>query len=114
MQIVPEQPLDMVASLESGQAHRWKKEDGWHTSVVQGNYIKIRQTDDYIEYHCAPNSEESILPLMRSYFRMDDDLDYVYSEITRDDRVATMVDRYPGLRLLRQEPWECFLSLIHI
>ena len=112
MRLVPEQPLDLVASLESGQAHRWKREDGWHTSVVQGNYIKIRQTDEYIEYHCAPNSEESLLPLMRSYFRMDDDLDDVYSEITRDERVATMVDRYPGLRLLRLEPWECFIAFI--
>ena len=112
MRFVPDQPLDLASSLESGQAHRWRKEDDWYTGVVRGNFIKIRQNSDCLEFQSEPGSEESLLPLLKSYFRLDDDLNAIYADITRDQRVAAMVDRYPGLRLLRLEPWECFISFI--
>ena len=28
-------PFDLAASLESGQAHRWRKEDDWYSGVVR-------------------------------------------------------------------------------
>ena len=43
---------------------------------------------------------------------MDDDLSAIYEEINRDDRMDAMIRRYPGLRLLRQEPWECLTAFI--
>ncbi len=43
---------------------------------------------------------------------MDDDIHAVYAEIEQDQRVAAMVRRYPGLRLLRLEPWECLIAFI--
>ena len=50
--------------------------------------------------------------LLRAYFRLDDDIESIYAEICRDRRVAEMVARYPGLRILRQEPWECTVAFI--
>ena len=112
MRLEPDQPFDLAASLESGQSHRWRREEEWYTGVVRGNFIKIRQKDRRVEFHSEPWPEESLVPLLQSYFRLDDDLSAIYSEITRDQRVAAMVDRYPGLRVLRLEPWECFISFI--
>ncbi|MSQ07379.1 MAG: hypothetical protein EXR54_07115 [Dehalococcoidia bacterium] len=115
-----QQPLDLAASLEGGQAHRWRREGNWHSGVVQGNFIRIRQTQstatggcgNAVEFRCAPCSEAALAPLLRAYFRLDDDLDAIYGEIRQDARVASMVDQYPGLRLLRQEPWECLIAYI--
>ena len=50
--------------------------------------------------------------LLRAYFRLDDDIAQIYEEICVDRRVAAMVNRYPGLRILRQEPWECTVAFI--
>ena len=43
-----------------------------------------------------------------------DDLDAIYTEIAdRDDHVAALIRKYPGVRLMRQpDPWECLVSYI--
>ena len=112
MELETDQPFDLAASLESGQAHRWRREEDWYSAVVRGNYIKMRQVGRRVEFCCEPSPETQMLPQLQSYFRLDDDLAAIYAEISRDQRVATMVARYPGLRLLRLEPWECVVSFI--
>jgi N-glycosylase/DNA lyase len=107
-----EGPFDLAASLESGQAHRWRKEDQWYSGVVRGNFIKIRQTQRGVEFCSEPWPEVSMVPVLQNYFRLDDDLKAIYQEIMQDQRVADMVARYPGLRVLRQEPWECLIAFI--
>ena len=112
MELETDQPFDLVASLESGQAHRWRREEDWYSGVVWGNLIKMRQAGRRVEFCCEPWPEAQMLPRLQSYFRLDDDLAAIYAEISRDQWVATMVARYPGLRLLRLEPWECVVSFI--
>lgn len=112
MRLAVDQPFDLAASLESGQAHRWRKEDGWYTGVIRGDLVRIRQTARDVEFQSAPSREASVAPRLNEYFRLDDDIDAIYAEINRDDRVAAMVRRYPGLRVLRTEPWECLVAFI--
>ncbi len=112
MELDVEQPLDLAASLESGQSHRWRREGDWFYGVVRGNFIKVRQAGQRIEFRCSPQPEASVASLLQSYFRLDDDIQAIYADIGRDPRVAEMIARYPGLRLLRIEPWECLVSFI--
>ena len=112
VELVIDHPFDLAASLESGQAHRWRREGDWHSGVVRDNFVKLRQTERGAELRCQPWPEAAVVPLLQDYFRLDDDLNAVYAEIGRDQRVAAMVARYPGLRLLRQEPWECLIAFI--
>ena len=107
-----EQPLDLGASLESGQSHRWRREGDWYFGVISGNLVKVRQAGNAIEFLSQPASEAEVAPLLQSYLRLDDDIEAIYAEISRDPRVAEMIDRYPGLRLLRIDPWECLVSFI--
>ena len=46
------------------------------------------------------------------YLRLDDDLPEIYRIIGRDERMRHAIAQYFGLRLLRQEPWECLISFI--
>ena len=105
-------PFDLSASLESGQAHRWRRVSGWHIGVIKGDLVRIRQTPQSVEFQSAPTNETEMIPKLADYFRLDDDLDAIYADIKRDQRVAEMVERYPGLRILRIEPWECLVSFI--
>jgi len=105
-------PFDLTATLESGQAHRWHREGRWYCGVVYGNMLKVRQNHMGIEVFSAPAEPEELIPLLTSYFRLDDNLDVVYQTINRDPLIADMIDRYAGLRLLRQEPWECLVAFI--
>ena len=117
MQLTIDQPFDLGESLESGQAHRWRKlEDGWYSGVLGRRLIHIRQNPAGAEYNVVgtwidPN-DATTDALLHSYFRLDDDIHAIYADVCRDRRVAEMVARYPGLRILRQEPWECTVAFI--
>ena len=112
MQLTIDQPFDLGESLESGQAHRWRQLDGgWYSGVLGRRLIHIRQSPAGAEYHLA-GAERGADVLLSSYFRLDDDIHAIYTDICRDRRVAEMVARYPGLRILRQEPWECTVAFI--
>jgi len=112
VELTIDQPFDLGASLESGQAHRWKKADDWYQGVVRKEFIQIRQKGQMVEFSSGPSPEATAAAMLRDYFRFDDDIDAIYSDINRDDRVAAMVVKYPGLRILRTEPWECLVAFI--
>ena len=105
-------PLDLAATLESGQAHRWQKDGDVYWGVVYGSLLKVRQVPAGVEIFSTPELSTSSKAMLASYFRLDDDLSAIYEEINRDDRIDAMIRRYPGLRLLRQEPWECLTAFI--
>ena len=112
MELAFPQPFDLAATILGGQAHRWKIDGDWFSGVLRGNFIKMRQTGEGIEFRSGPAPEADLAPLLRDYFRLDDDLLEVYDRICSDDRVAAMVKQYPGLRILRQEPWECLVAYV--
>ena len=124
MRLVINQPFDLAESLESGQAHRWRRlADGGYSGVLGRYLLHLRQCPDGIEYRAAradagtmsdadADANAAVSALLSRYFRLDDDIAAIYADICRDRRVAEMVARYPGLRILRQEPWECTVAFI--
>jgi N-glycosylase/DNA lyase len=98
--------IDVGHTLTCGQAFRWRRQGGWWLGVVRGRPVRLRQLDDGVEGQGWGREE-----LLR-YLRSDDDLDAIYADIGRDPLVAACVAHLPGLRLLRQEPWECAASFI--
>ena len=121
------QPFDLALSLTMGQAFRWRPlpaagdADGraWFSGVIGNHLIHIRQTDGGVEYRVGGTDGELAevgfdldVEICR-YFRMDtDNIRGIYDDLCRDPQVARMIWRYPGLRLLRQDPWECLASYI--
>ena len=72
-----------------------------------GEGLEYRVGDEYGERHDIDLDEQ-----IRDYFRLDDDIGDIYSQLGRHRAVAQAVERYPGLRLLRQEPWECMVAYL--
>ena len=106
------QPLDLVVTLESGQAFRWHRRGEWSYGVVQGNLLGLKQDGSRLEARSSLSSPEAVEALLQDYLRLDDDLEAICSAINTDSYMAGSIDRYPGLRILRQEPWECLVSFI--
>ena len=104
-----ELPFSLEHTLECGQAFRWERDGEFYTGVVRGRLLKLRETGGLLEYEPYPPSSSS---LISEYFRLDDDYDKIISKISRDGHVKKAISAYPGLRLLRQEPWECLISYI--
>ena len=106
-------PFNLQNCIEGRQDFRWRKlPDGHHSGVLDGHLVHINQTGDRLTYRSAPDAD--LTGLLTSYFRLDDDLDAIYTDIAaRDERIAALIRKYPGVRLMRQpDPWECLVSYI--
>lgn len=94
-------------TLDCGQVFRWEREGDWWTGVVGDNVIRISQEKDSGKLLV----DSSLHPEFLSYyFRLDDDLTSIYESINRDLLIDRAINRYRGLRLIRQNPWECLIS----
>jgi N-glycosylase/DNA lyase len=103
-------PLDVDYTLDCGQVFRWQLSDGWWLGVVKGYVLKIKRLDDLlIVKTSSDNADEQFT---RRYLRLDDSLPKILSEIRQDELIGNAVSRLNGLRLIRQDPWECTASFI--
>ena len=104
---------DLRGTLLGGQAFRWRDEgQGWFGGVIFGNAVRMRRVEDGIEFVSAPDDEGALAPLVRDYLRVDDDMDEVYAALSEDEHLSDAVKQHRGLRVLRQEPWECLIGFI--
>jgi N-glycosylase/DNA lyase len=92
--------------LKSGQLFRYIG-IGDHFLVHAGNHLfKIWQKGGRIFFEGV--GEEFV----SRFFRLDDNLDEIYSQIGKDPFSTRAIELYRGLRLIRQDPWECLVSFL--
>jgi N-glycosylase/DNA lyase len=92
-------------TLDCGQVFRWEQDGDWWTGVVGDQVIRISQENGELLV-------DSKLPpeFFSRYFRLDDNLPSIYKSIDRDLLINRAIRKYKGLRLIRQDPWECLIS----
>jgi N-glycosylase/DNA lyase len=102
----PSCPFNLEVTLCCGQAFRWKKQGEWWYGIVGAMPLKIRQVEDGLEFENADTE------FVKAYFGLNDDLPKIFSQICKDEYIKSAIDAFSGLRILRQEPWECLVSYI--
>ncbi len=105
-------PLDLKNTLFSGQAFRWRAEDGWFKGVVSGNIVWLKETPSGIEFMAGPEKDSVLEPKLRNYLGLNTDLEELYTSMSFDDRLTEAISRHHGMRILAQDPWECLISFI--
>ena len=78
----------------------WKQCNGEWIGINGQNIIKI--TKNHFKIKSSIND----------FFRLDDNIDDIISEISNDKVVKKAINLFPGLRLLRQDPFQCYISFI--
>ncbi|MBS7633574.1 8-oxoguanine DNA glycosylase [Candidatus Bathyarchaeota archaeon] len=99
-------PFDLDSTLCCGQAFRWTKHGEWWQGIVGDHPFRIRQIRNTLEFE---NADEQFV---RSYFRLEDNLLEIFRQINKDTHIKKAIHRFSGLRILRQDPWECLISYI--
>jgi len=107
---LPVRDYDLAATLISGQAFRWRERDGGWEGVVAGRWVRLRQTDDGIAAETA--APEQDWRWLSDYLQAGLDLNSVLQTFPDDEPMRASVAACRGLRLLRQDPWECLASFI--
>lgn len=102
--------LDLEATLYSGQAFRWRRTpDGRHRGFVANRPVEVGMADGRLE---CRGPEPPSPARLRSYFRLDATHDAFLRGAPPDPLLGNALRTFPGLRLLRQDPWETMVSFV--
>jgi N-glycosylase/DNA lyase len=107
---LPARDYDLAATLTSGQAFRWQLRDGWWVGVVRGRWVRLRAEPDAIVAETLTHPVD--WRWLTHYLQTDVDLEAILATFPDDEPMRRAVASCRGLRLLRQEPWECLASFI--
>jgi N-glycosylase/DNA lyase len=98
--------FNLDVTLCCGQVFRWDKKGEWWYGVARNNVFKIRQVNQELEF---ANADKRFI---MHYFGLDDDLKKISAEIGKDEYILNALREFWGLRIIRQDPWECLVSYI--
>ena len=96
------QKINVENSINSGQVFLWKKNKGFWYGVNGNDVLKVDEngnTNSYQNYNV-------------DFFRKKDNLDKIIKSISKDKTVKIAVKKFQGLRILRQDPFQCLISFI--
>lgn len=107
---LPAKNYDLAATLDSGQVFRWRKQGDFWFGVVGKNYVRLRQGADgiFAETSCETENWD----WLREFLQADVDLEKILETFPNDEPMNRAVTACHGLRILRQNPWECLASFI--
>ena len=108
--VLPVRDYDLAATLDSGQVFRWQQfENSWR-GVVGKHLICLTQTPDGVRARTElPVGDWNCL---REFLQTEIDFTAVVASFPQDEPMRLALTACRGLRVLRQEPWECLASFI--
>jgi N-glycosylase/DNA lyase len=99
---------DLAGTLTSGQAFRWRLvADGWE-GVVGGQWARLVEVGEGIRAEVMDRD----LNWLEEYLQVGVNIDEITESFPRDEHLSKAVRECFGLRLLKQESWECLASFI--
>jgi len=89
-------------TINSGQVFLWEKiNTKWYG--IDGERILVLENSQKFKKNMKYESD---------FFRLDDNFEKISNELKNDNYVRDAVKMFPGLRLIRQNPFQCYISFI--
>lgn len=96
------QPIDVENSINSGQVFLWKKNKEFWYGVNGKDVLQINKNGKI----------KSLKNHKIDFFRNNDNFDEIIKSISKDETIKNAVKKYPGLRIIKQDPFQCLISFI--
>ena len=94
--------IDIDNSINSGQVFLWERHGTSWYGIDGQDILKINQN----------GAIKSILNSKTNFFRKNDNIQEIIKSISKDKTVKKAVKEYEGLRIFKQEPFQCMISFI--
>lgn len=96
--------------LECGQCFRWEKLGEEHYSLInKDKYAEVIKKDEDIEIMTDKKEDEK---LWREYFDLETDYELIKEKLYEDEMIREALVFGSGIRILRQDPFETYISFI--
>ena len=94
--------IEIDNSINSGQVFLWEK-DGTDWYGINGqDILKINKN----------GIVKSVLNSKTNFFRKNDNIQEIIESISKDKTVKKAIKKYEGLKIFRQDPFQCMISFI--
>lgn len=110
--ILKEPIFSLSQTLDCGQAFRWSQLDDitWHGYALN-DYLMLKQLNDGILF--ANITEDVFLSKWVEYFDLNTDYELLKEKFCNTDATLKKACQFAsGIRLLKQDAWECLISFI--
>ena len=109
MQEIPlKHPIDLAATLHSGQAFHWSRKGNGFVGTVETKPAYVEQNDPFVVRIDSPDNDA-----VARYLALDHDIARIVKTFPNGDEPLRHAMNYvPGLRILRQPYWECVATFI--
>lgn len=102
--------FDIRRTFLCGQCFRWSEdENGAFSGIAGGRSLTVTQSGDEVTMHGV--SEQDI-PFWENYFDLGTDYSAYIETLSADETLKKACEFSPGIRILRQEPFETLISFI--
>ena len=92
--------INLDDTINSGQVFLWKKFDSkWYG--VNGEKMLI--LEEKLDTNCRD---------IHKFFRFNDDFQKIKKQLSKDRVVKEAIKNFPGMRILRQDPFQCYISFV--
>jgi N-glycosylase/DNA lyase len=106
----PARDYDLAATLTCGQAFRWQRQGECWVGIIGSRWVRLQAGDSSLTAETAgPAGDWNWLT---EYLQLDLELGEVLGTFPDDEPMRLAIAACRGLRLLRQDPWECLASFI--
>lgn len=104
-------PFDLAQTLDCGQAFRWREvSPGRWEGAAFGKVLALEQQGEQVWFLCA---QEDLEATWQAYFDLEADYGSKRAALSQmSPALKEAADFAPGIRILRQEPWEALCSFI--
>lgn len=96
-------PYNVHDTINSGQVFLWQNHENIWFGIDGQNIIQISH---------KPSQAVILSQKARNFLRDDDDFDKIVKSISKDKIVKEAIKHSPGLRITRQNPFQCYISFI--
>ncbi len=114
--LYPNGSFDLTLTLLCGQCFRWKRSSSpeWFEGVAGGAFWRIRQDGPKILWECSSSWVRGSQPSdwISEYLNLGQDLAEFEAGFQDHPILAEPIRLLRGLRLMKQEPWECAVSYL--
>lgn len=100
------EPFSLEKTMECGQFFRFTKTNDTYIIQASGRIFTLIQKGNFLYFDGVDES------FLHHFLRLDDDLEAILKRLDRDSTIHQAIQHNRGLRLIRQDPWECLISFL--
>ncbi|MCH7561431.1 MAG: DNA repair protein, partial [Thaumarchaeota archaeon] len=94
--------INVEISINSGQVFLWRKNGKYWYGINGQDILRIDDSGSIKSYQNTKTD----------FFRKKDNMDEILKSISKDNTTRKAIKKYPGLRILKQDPFQCLISFI--